>query len=111
MENLELNDLRGITFFYENDFCEFAELVLKIMYGIDKMGKNRISKPTINGLAGNFSNICGEKVNKHMILSIAKKRGLNGNDTIDFNKGDERRYEQPVFGQKVSWNINARYPE
>ena len=62
LENLELNDLRGITFFYENDFFEFAELVLKIMYGIDKMGKNIISKPTINGLAGNFSNICGEKV-------------------------------------------------
>ena len=101
MENLELNDLREIAIIYENDFFEFAELVLKIMYGIDKMVKNRISKPTINGLAGNFSNICGEKVNKHMILSIAKKRGLNGNDTIDFNKGDERRYEQPVFGQKV----------
>jgi len=107
LENLELNDLREIAIIYENDFFEFAELVLKIMYGIDKMVKNRISKPTINGLAGNFSNICGEKVNKHMILSIAKKRGLNGNDTIDFNKGDERRYEPPVFGQKVPWYINA----
>ena len=107
LENLELNDLRGITFFYENDFFECAKVVLKIVYGIEKMDKNIISKPTINGLAGNFSNICGEKVNKHMILSIAKKRGLNGNDTIDFNKGDERRYEQPVFGQKVPWNINA----
>ena len=101
MENLELNDLREIAIIYENDFFEFAKVVLKIMYGIEKMGKNRISKPTINGLAGNFSNICGEKINKHMILSIAKKRGLNGNDTIDFNKGDERRYEHPVFGQKV----------
>ena len=101
MENLELNDLREIAIIYENDFFEFAELVLKIMYGIDKMVKNRISKPTINGLAGNFSNLCGEEVNKHMILSIAKKRGLNGGDIIDFNKGDERRYEQPVFGQKV----------
>ena len=74
MENLELNDLREISFFYENDFFEFSELVLKIMYGIDKMGKNIIAKPTINGLAGDFSNISGEKVNKHMILSIAKKR-------------------------------------
>ena len=102
MENIELNNLRGITIFYENDFFDLAEVVLKIMYGIDKMVKNRTSKPTINGLAGNFSNICGEKVNKNMILAIAKKRGLNGNDTIDFNKGDERRYERPVFGQKVS---------
>ena len=102
MENLELNDLRGITIIYENDFFEFAELVLKIMYEIDKTVKNRISKPTINGLVGNFSDICGEKVNKHMILSIAKKRGLNGGDIIDFNKGDERRHEQPVFGQKLS---------
>jgi len=73
LKYLELNDLRGITIFYKNDFFDFAEVVLKIMYGIDKMVKNRISKPTINGLAGNFSNICGEKVNKHMILAIAKK--------------------------------------
>lgn len=102
MENLELNDLREIAIIYENDFFEFAKVVLKIVYGIEKMDKNIISKPTINGLAGNFSNICGEKVNKHMILSIAKKRGLNGNDTIDFNKGDERRYEPPIIGQKVS---------
>ena len=101
LENLELNDLREIAIIYENDFFEFAKVVLKIVYGIEKMDKNIISKPTINGLAGNFSNICGGKVNKHMILSIAKKRGLNGNDTIDFNKGDERRYEPPVFGQKV----------
>jgi len=31
LKYLELNDLRGITIFYKNDFFDFAEVVLKIL--------------------------------------------------------------------------------
>ena len=102
LENIELGKLRGITVAYEDDLYEFAEVVLKIMYSTDKMGRNTISKPTINGLARDYSMICGEKISQNQILDIAKKNGLDGNDGVDFDKGDKRRYEPPKIGLKIS---------
>ena len=100
-ENIELNKLKGITVAYENDFFEFATLVLKILYATDKIdGNNTISKPTINGLARNYSIICGYKISQNKILSIAEKNGFDGNDSIDFDMGDHRRYESPKIGSK-----------
>jgi len=102
LETLELNKLRGISIVYENDLYEFAGVVLKITYGVVKMGRKTISKPTINGLVKYYSMICGQKLTQNKILDITKKSGLDGNDTIDFNKGDKRRYEPPRIGSKVS---------
>ena len=73
LETLELNKLLGISIVYENDLYEFAELVLKIMYSVDKMGRKTISKPTLNGLVQYYSMICGQKLTQNKILDVAKK--------------------------------------
>jgi len=100
-ENIELNKLKGINLAYDNDLYEFAELVLRINYAIDKRGKT-ISKPTINGLARDYSMVCGQKITQNEIVNIAEKNGLDANEAIDFNKGDKRRNEPPKIGQKYS---------
>lgn len=92
-ENIELKKLRGITIAYENDLYDFAELVLKIMHSTDKLSRNTVSKPTINGLARDYSSICGGKVSEYEIINIVMKHRLDGNNAIDFDIGDDRRYK------------------
>ncbi len=61
-------------------------------------GTRTISRPTINGLSKQYSWICGEKITSDQIIKIATHHGLKGNDTIDFDKTDKRRYVPPKIG-------------
>ncbi len=97
---IELSKLTGIKIFYKNDLYEFAKVVLNIMDASDRIKGSTISKPTIHGLAKYYSLICGEKINSDQIVEIAKQYGLNGNDGIDFDKDDKRRYMLPKIGSK-----------
>lgn len=89
---IELSKLIGIKVSYENDLYEFAKVVLNIMDASGKMnsGEKTISRPTINGLAQNYSLVCGRKVTSDQIIKIVKKYGIKGNDTVDFDQNDER---------------------
>ena len=101
-DSLELSKLIGIKIIYENDLYEFAKVVLNIMDASDKMnsGTNTISRPTINGLSQKYSWICGEKVTADQIIKIVTQHGLKGNDSIDFDKNDKRRYIRPRIGSR-----------
>ncbi|MEA3416633.1 MAG: hypothetical protein U9R02_10860 [Thermodesulfobacteriota bacterium] len=98
----ELSKLRGIKILYENDLYEFAKIVLNIMDASDKMnvGTKTISRPTINGLSKKYSWICGDKITSDQIIKIVMQHGLKGNDSIDFDENDERRYVSPKIGTK-----------
>jgi hypothetical protein len=67
-----------------------------------QLSRNIISRPTIHGLAAKYSWICGEKISSDQIVEIVKQSGLNGNDTIDFDKNDKRRFIPPKIGSKKS---------
>ena len=97
---IEVSKLKGIKIFYENDLYDFAKLVLNIMDASDRYKGSSISKPTINGIANYYSWICGEKISSDQIVEIANQYGLNGNDEIDFDKNDKRRYMQPKIGSR-----------
>ena len=101
-DDCELSKLIGIKILYENDLYEFAKVVLNIMDASDKManGTNTISRPTINGLSKKYAWICNEKITPDQILKIVMQHGLEGNDTIDFDKNDKRRYVPPKIGTK-----------
>ena len=99
-DHIELNALIGIKIFYENDLYEFAKVVLNIMDASDKIKGSTISRPTIHGLAKYYSWICGEKISSDQVVEIAKQSGLNGNDAIDFDKNDKRRYMPPKIGSR-----------
>jgi hypothetical protein len=66
----EVSKLRGINIAYENDLYDLAKLVLNVMDAIDKMsGKdNTASRPTINGLAGEYSSISGHKISAKLVI-------------------------------------------
>lgn len=101
-ERIELKKLRGITIACENDLYDFAKVVLKIMHTTDKLSGNTISKPTINGLARDYSTICGQKISQDEVINIVKKHGLEGNQAIDFDKEDERRHKPLKFGETIA---------
>ena len=101
-DSYELSKLIGIKILYKNDLYEFAKIVLNIMDASDKItnGTRTISRPTINGLSKKYSWICGEKVTSDQIIKIVMQHGLKGNDSIDFDENDKRRYIPPKIGAK-----------
>lgn len=98
---LEVSKLRGINVVYENDLYELARLVLNIMDATGKINGNGISKPTINGLAGYYSMISNQTISSKQVIEVAKKNGLHGNDGIDFDRGDKRRFIPKKIGSTI----------
>jgi len=98
---LELSKLLGIKVVYENDLYELAKLTLNIMDATGRMSGNNISKPTINGLAGNFSMISSQDISSNQVIEVAKQNGLHGNDVVDFDRGDKRRFVPQKIGSKI----------
>ena len=101
---LELSRLLGIKIVYENDLYELAKLTLNIMDATGRMSGNYISKPTINGLASNYSMIIGQAISPNQVIEAAKQNGLYGNYGIDFDRGDKKRFVPKKIGSIICWN-------
>jgi hypothetical protein len=81
-----LSRLRGITILYEDDLYELANIVLKIMVATDKLSDIGImSRPTINGLAKQYSFLCSGKIDSERIGESIVKHGLDLGDIIEFD--------------------------
>ena len=84
--HVPVSRLRGITILYENDLYELANIVLQIMSAADKLSETGIiSRPTINGLAKQYSFLCSGKIDSAWISESIAKHGLDMGDIIEFD--------------------------
>jgi hypothetical protein len=84
--HVAISRLRGITILYENDLYELANIVLKITNAADKLsGIGIVSRPTINGLAKQYSFLCSGKVASERISENIVEHGLDLGDIIEFD--------------------------
>ncbi len=96
---IEIDYFRGINILFENDFYELALVMLKIMDGMQSY-ENVISRPSINGVASQYSFICGGKIDSKHIVDIVQNHlnnDIDGNETIDFDQSSNR---QVMKGEK-----------
>ena len=87
-EYLDIEQLKGIKILYENDFYEYAKVVIKIMnaYGDFQKQQGKIvgkARPTVYGLARKFANTADIYFSDQYVLDILEKQGLSGGEVLD----------------------------
>jgi hypothetical protein len=83
---VEVSRLRGITILYEDDLYELATIVLKIMSATDKLSEGVVrSRPTVTGLAKQYSLLCNGNIDSEGIGEILVKHGLDIGAIIEFD--------------------------
>ncbi len=90
IEYTDIEQLKGIKIFYENDFYQYAKIVIKIMDAHDEFQRNQnqnnttgISRPTIYGLARRFATTADSYFPEKYVLNILKKHGFTGKEVLN----------------------------
>jgi hypothetical protein len=87
-EYLDIEELKGVKILYENDFYEYAKVVIKMKdaYSDYQKQKGNITgkaRPTIYGLARNFATTADIYFSDQEVLIILKKYGFSGQEVLD----------------------------
>lgn len=84
----DIEQLRGIKIFYEDDFYEYAKVVIKIMdgYGVYQREKGEYigtARPTVYGLARKFASTANLYFSDKYVLGILEQHGFTGKEVLN----------------------------
>lgn len=89
---IRLEELKGISIYYKDDFWEVANTVLKLFKGKSKKDKEEgIRRPTINGLVRKFSDLVDPgNPNRKIVEKKIREREFNFEATVYFD-------DEPIY--------------
>ncbi len=84
---VDIEELKGIKIFYEDDFYEYAKVVIKIMHAYGEFQRNQgkiagIARPTIYGLSRQFASTANIYFSEEYIHTIMKKHKFSGREVL-----------------------------
>jgi len=84
----DIERLRGIKILYEDDFYEYAKVVIKIMdaYGVHQRKRGEYigtARPTVYGLARRFASTANLYFSDKYVLDILKEHGFSGKEMLN----------------------------
>lgn len=90
-DTVYIDRLKGIKILYEDDFFEYAEVVIKIMdaYGDFQRAQGKIAgvaRPTVYGLARKFASTANIYFSEKYVLDILKEHGFSGKEVLDIKE-------------------------
>lgn len=87
----DIEKLKGIKIFYENDIYEYAKVVIKIKDAYVDFQESQgkvvgIGRPTIRGLASRFALTVDNYFPEDYVLKILKQHGFTGKEVLDIKE-------------------------
>ncbi len=84
----DIEKLRGIKILYEDDFYEYAKVVIKIMDGYGMYQREQgeyigTARPTVYGVARKFASTANLYFSGKYVLDILKKHGFTGKEVLN----------------------------
>lgn len=86
-----IDELKGVKIFYENDFYEYAKVVIQIMDAYEAFQKSQgkyigTRRPTVHGLAKRFARTADDYFSAKYVHNILEEYGFTGKEVLDIKK-------------------------
>ena len=90
-ERTYIDKLKGVKIFYENDFYEYAKVVIQIRDAYETFQKSQgkspgIRRPTIHGLAKRFAGTADDYFSAKYVHDILEGYGFTGKEVLDIRE-------------------------